>query len=107
MKPSIAELRQQCRIDSDDVSEDQTLAIYLSAAKSHAEKLVNRSLYDTSIPDNDPDGIIISDDIKLALMLLVSHWYENREPVNIGNITSTLPFGVQALLGAYRKHPGT
>ncbi|HEF0040832.1 TPA: phage gp6-like head-tail connector protein [Citrobacter freundii] len=107
MKPSIAELRQQCRIDSDDVSEDQTLAIYLSAAKFHAEKLVNRSLYDTSIPDNDPDGIIISDDIKLALMLLVSHWYENREPVNIGNITSTLPFGVQALLGPYRKHPGT
>jgi hypothetical protein len=107
MIPSIVELRVQCRIDSDDASEDQTLAIYLSAAKLHAEKMVNRALYDSSIPDNDPDGIVISDDIKLAIMLLVSHWYENREPVNIGNITSTLPFGVQALLGPHRKHPGT
>ena len=96
MKPSIAELRQQCRIDSDDVSEDQTLAIYLSAAKSHAEKIVNRALYDTSIPDSDPDGIIISDDIKLALMLLVSHW--NLTPATYQPLqTSPEQYGLSVL----------
>ncbi|GKX58349.1 head-tail connector protein [Leminorella grimontii] len=107
MVPSIEELRLQCRIDNGDASEDQVLAIYLGAAKNHAEEIVNRRLYDDSVPDTDPDGVLISDDIKLALMLLVGHWYENREPVNIGNITTTLSFGVEALLKPHRKTPGT
>lgn len=42
----------------------------------------------TAVPDN----------IKQALILLVSHWYENRQPVNIGSI-STLPFGFDDLIG--------
>jgi uncharacterized phiE125 gp8 family phage protein len=37
--------------------------------------------------------------VKTAMKLLVGHWYENRETVNIGNITSTLEFTVKALLG--------
>lgn len=37
-----------------------------------------------------------------ALLLLTAHWYENREPVNIGNITSSLPFSLDALLSQLR-----
>ncbi|HYH39911.1 MAG TPA: head-tail connector protein [Azospirillum sp.] len=40
--------------------------------------------------------------IKHALLLLISHWYENRAPVNIGNIVSALPMTVDALLAPYR-----
>lgn len=40
--------------------------------------------------------------LKQAQLMLISHWYRNREPVNIGNITSTLPMAVDALLGPYR-----
>lgn len=40
--------------------------------------------------------------LKQAMLLLISHWYRNREPVNIGNITSNLPMAVDALLGPYR-----
>ncbi|MDV5292924.1 head-tail connector protein [Klebsiella michiganensis] len=53
-----------------------------------------------------PDGLVIEDDIKLALMLLVSHWYENREPVS-GDSVNTIPFGVKAILEQHRKVPGT
>jgi uncharacterized phiE125 gp8 family phage protein len=35
---------------------------------------------------------------KQAILLLVGHWYENREAVNIGNIVNTLPLAVDALL---------
>ncbi|CAM6608640.1 head-tail connector protein [Klebsiella quasipneumoniae] len=107
MKPSVEELRYQCRIDSDDDTEDVMLTLYLNASLKHAEKITNRHLYDSAVPDDDPDGLVIEDDIKLALMLLVSHWYENREPVNIGNITTTLPFGVKSILEQHRKIPGT
>jgi uncharacterized phiE125 gp8 family phage protein len=41
--------------------------------------------------------------IRQAMLLLVGHWYQNREAVNIGNITSALPFSVDALLGPRRR----
>lgn len=36
-----------------------------------------------------------------ACLQLVAHWYQNREAVNVGNITSEIPFGVKALLKPY------
>ena len=40
--------------------------------------------------------------VKTALLLYVGFMYENREAVNIGNITSELPLGVDALLNTAR-----
>lgn len=40
-------------------------------------------------------------DIVSALMLLVAHWDQNREPVVVGTITSSLPMSVDALLAPY------
>ncbi|WP_395240106.1 head-tail connector protein [Escherichia coli] len=106
MKPSIQELRYQCRIDSDDDAEDVMLELYLNASLKHSEKIVNRHLYDDAVPEDDPDGLVIDDDVKLALMLLVSHWYENREPVSHDSV-NTIPFGVEEILKQHRKRPGT
>lgn len=39
--------------------------------------------------------------IKAAILLLIAHLFENREPINIGNITTELPFSVKALLSPY------
>lgn len=102
MALSIDECKVQCRIDGDDPGDKQLLEIYIGAARRKAQSYTNRQLYDDALPTNDPDGLVIKDDVKLALMLLVGHWYENREPVNIGNIVSTLPFGFESLLEPYR-----
>ncbi|MGV3649847.1 MAG: head-tail connector protein [Devosia sp.] len=40
--------------------------------------------------------------IKHAILMLVGQWYATREAINIGNIVSDLPFGVEALLSPYR-----
>lgn len=40
--------------------------------------------------------------IRHAMLLLIGHWYENREAVNIGNIVSELPLAVNSLLAPYR-----
>ena len=40
--------------------------------------------------------------IKQAMLLLVGHWYENREAINVGNITKEIEFAVKALLSMYR-----
>ena len=41
--------------------------------------------------------------IRTAAAMLVAHWYRNREAVNVGNITSELPLGVQSLIAPYRR----
>ena len=41
--------------------------------------------------------------LKQAILLLVGHWYENREAVNIGNITTELPMAVNALISPFRR----
>lgn len=42
-------------------------------------------------------------EFKSAILLLVGHWYANREAVNVGNITTELPMAVNALLAPYRR----
>ena len=44
----------------------------------------------------------LPDMVKAAIKLLVGHWYENRETVNIGNITSELPLTVKNILSLDR-----
>ncbi len=42
--------------------------------------------------------------IKHAILLLIGHWFENREAVITGTITAKLPMAVDALLANYRVH---
>jgi uncharacterized phiE125 gp8 family phage protein len=39
-----------------------------------------------------------------AMLLLIGHWYENRESVLVGTISKPIEFGVQALLGVNRTN---
>lgn len=40
--------------------------------------------------------------LKAAVLLLVGHWYANREAVAVGDATAPLPLAVDALLAPYR-----
>ncbi|CDG99584.1 head-tail connector protein [Xenorhabdus bovienii] len=96
--PTVDKLRQQCRIDSNHDAEDSLLNTYARAAIRRAENYLNRRLYEEAVPDTDPDGLFVSDDVELAIMLTVGYWYENRE-------AQTLPAGFKALLEPYRYIP--
>jgi hypothetical protein len=37
-----------------------------------------------------------------AMRLLVGHWYENREAVNVGGAVTAYPMAVSMLLADYR-----
>ncbi len=66
-----------------DLAETQAVAVEFTAG------------YGT--PDQVPAAI------RQAALLLVGHWYANREAVNVGNITTALPFAVEALLAPFRR----
>jgi uncharacterized phiE125 gp8 family phage protein len=50
-------------------------------------------------------GTLVPEPIRLAIMSLAAHWYENREPIAIGLASSEIPMHVQALLAPYRMFP--
>ena len=43
----------------------------------------------------------IPDDMKQAILMLISHWYENREAVIVGTISAEVSLGVNQLLSPY------
>ncbi|WP_227667448.1 head-tail connector protein [Klebsiella quasipneumoniae] len=90
-------------MDADDETEDELLLLQYGAAR-RAENFINRKLYEDAVPDTDPDGLKIADDILLALMLLVGHWFNSREEASDVNKMS-IPFGFTSLLEPYRFIP--
>lgn len=39
-------------------------------------------------------------ELKAAIRMLVAHWYETREPINVGNIVNPIPETVDALVSS-------
>ncbi|MBB3142822.1 head-tail connector protein [Halomonas organivorans] len=52
----------------------------------------------TTGPDTTPP------DVRAALLLLIGHFYENREAVAIGTIATDIPLGVEMLLAPHIIH---
>ncbi|RTR01943.1 head-tail connector protein [Halomonas nitroreducens] len=105
-------IKQHVRLEPDDVEEDALLDTYATAAQRLVENRTGRKLYATAgeIP-NDPEtgepieaGLVLDDDLTTAMLLLVGHWYENRESVVLGTIASDLPMAVDALIGPYKHY---
>jgi uncharacterized phiE125 gp8 family phage protein len=44
------------------------------------------------------DASAVPQTFKLAIMQLVAHWFENREPLSLAGGSTTLPFHVESLL---------
>ncbi|KHM13216.1 MULTISPECIES: head-tail connector protein [Klebsiella] len=103
---SMEEIKAQLRLDDDFSDEDTLLALLGKAAQSRAENYLNRRLYETASdrPEDDPDGLVMPDDIKLALLMLVSHFYENRSAVTEVEKLE-LPMSFIWLVGPYRYIP--
>lgn len=49
----------------------------------------------------DPD-LVSNNEATQAMLFLLSHWYETREPVNMGNIVTGIPFTAESLLSHLR-----
>ncbi|ASG87606.1 head-tail connector protein [Salmonella enterica] len=101
---TIAQIKQQLRLDEDFTDEDGLLELYGTAAENAAIKTLNRNLYVDVVPDSDSNGMVIVDDIKLAMLMTVSHWYKNRAPVTPFE-QSDIPLTYKFLLNPYRIIP--
>ncbi|WP_217476609.1 head-tail connector protein [Stutzerimonas stutzeri] len=94
-------LKLQVRIDTDE--EDELLKGYVEAALAHVEQHCDRTLVvATPGVDLTPEQMELTPDVWQAVLLLVAHWYANREAVVIGPLATSVPLAFERLLW-YRK----
>jgi uncharacterized phiE125 gp8 family phage protein len=48
-------------------------------------------------------GVDVPQPLRLAMRLLVTHWFENRSAAMLGDGTSATPFGYRALVAPFRR----
>ena len=84
--------------------DDQYLQDLVTDAVGAFNARTYRSLVDPSAPLPEPvgDAIHMTGDIRRGLLMLIAHWYSNRETGVIGTITSELPMATQYLWEPYR-----
>lgn len=98
-------VKQHCRIDPEFADDDTLLTTYCGAAARYVETWTRRTLYETKDSPGyaeDEDAILYGDDVKAAMLLLIGHWYANRESVVVGQTVAEMPFAVESLLQPYR-----
>lgn len=101
-------IKLHVRLELDFAADDSLLNTYAGAAKVLVENQTGRALYETEqdIPLDDEGepiekGLVINDAIHAAMLLLIGHWYANRESVVVGLTASELPMAVKALISPY------
>ena len=80
--------------------EDDLISGYIDAALAFIEKHCDRKL--VAGEPADESEMAFTKDVQQAALLLIGHWYSNREAVVVGASVSAVPMAVESLLW-YRK----
>ena len=102
---TVEQVKLHCRIDADLVEEDEWIDRRIKAAVRHVEKYTRRTLYESADDPlylADPDALLYGEDIETAMLMLIAHWYANREAVITSGTSSTVDLAVESFLQPYR-----
>lgn len=102
--------------NSEDESEVLDNAAFILDGTANPARLILSGRTSLPVPDRAANGIEIDfiagygdaptdvpQPIRQALLLLTAHWYEHREPVEIGASATSIPATVSELLAPYRR----
>jgi len=90
---TVPEIKAQCHIELDQTYDDDYLKQLEMAARLHTENVLRYEI-DTSVGEN----------IKQALLILIAHWYRNREALLEGRWL-VAPLAYTALVSPERDYP--
>ncbi|MBR4401031.1 MAG: phage gp6-like head-tail connector protein [Synergistes sp.] len=101
---SLAEAKSHLRVLYDN--EDAYIGTLITAAREFAENYQNRVYVDRQ---DDEGNAVVAETMpameKAACLLLIGHWFENREAVNIGKNASEVPLGATMIFNLRRNLP--
>ena len=91
---STDEMKVWCHIEPDQDEDDDLLTTLEIAARLHTQNVLRKLL----------DPVTVGANIKQAMLLLVAHWYRNRESVSVIEMYC-VPQAYEALLSPERSYP--
>ena len=93
-------IKVHLRLDDDHTGEDILLQAYWKLAQNKTGRLFVDA---DELPEGAAENaLLLDDDVRLAMLLLVAHWYEHREAASEVAGMKVLPLAVDALLGPHR-----
>lgn len=109
---TLDQVKSHIRVDHS--GEDAHIELLASASEQATVERLNRQVFDTqagmdaavaALTAGD-NPMVITDDIKAAMLLIFGHLYANREEVVVGASVATVPVGALFLLSQHRITPG-
>jgi len=95
----LALVKSHLRVDGTE--EDALIQAYIDAAISAFELWTNRKLV-AALPDPVENHLLITKSIEQGALLLIGHWYANRESVAVGVSVSEMPMATKSLWMPHR-----
>ena len=96
---TLAEAKLHLRVEPDMTDEDTLIQTYLDAAEAAAAQYLNRALYASDV-GTDTAGLVMTNEIKIAVLMMVASWYFGREGIE------DMPKGSRVLLNPSRIEMG-
>lgn len=96
---TLDETKNYLRIDFTE--DDLFLNTLIIAARNYCEAVLNKPLLTSDMTEETTWEV--PETIRIAMLMLISHWYENREP--LGTANKEISFAVSALLFQHREIP--
>ena len=91
-------VKEHLRVDDDQ--DDTLIAAYVDAAVEYVQQHCDRRIVE--VPET-PAEMALTRDVQQAILLLVGHWYANREDVVVNATANRVPMGVEALLWTRKR----
>ena len=77
---TVSEIKTYCRIDED--VDDELMGLYLPAAENYLDAAIdNKQVLRYDVPQ-----------YRLLVLMLINHWYNNRDSVAVGTAVAEMPF---------------
>lgn len=98
--------KDQVSVEQDFTGHDALLTRLIAAAEQWSVNFLNIESLDELVVDENASPKEIPEVVKSAILMMVGHWFENREAINVGNIVTEIPYGVESMLWPYRRNLG-
>lgn len=95
---TLEQVKDHLRLSPSMTAQDNHLKLLISAARRSIERDIGKSIYATH-PDVDASDLPV---IREAVLLMVGHWYWNREAVTATTVKE-LPLGIEHLLWPFKS----
>lgn len=104
MALDLARVRRQLRLDPDYTGEDGDLMAMVEEAKAFIERRCDRTFVADGEEPEGAEQMKMTADLERAVLMLVGHWYANREGAVVGVTSAAVELGVDRILHPHQRY---